>query len=235
MDKFDRIFQIHTILSNRRTPIDAESLMARLECSRATLFRLIGLMKDHLNAPIESKDGGFCYRRGADEQTYQLPGLWFSPTELQALLVMQGVLRDLGGGLLEDQVAAIGKRLDQLMRHRRLNIGEARARIRFPALAARKPGEAFQIAASATLQRKKLWFEYHSRGSNRRSERTVSPQRLVRYREVWYLDAWDDSSNQLRTFSIDRVQRPRVLEEVALDIAKFPLIGTTRFPGMGTT
>ncbi|HEY0723773.1 MAG TPA: HTH domain-containing protein, partial [Pyrinomonadaceae bacterium] len=61
MDKFDRIFQLHSILANRRTPIDVDSLMARLECSRATLYRIVQSMKDYLNAPIEfdSDRGGF--------------------------------------------------------------------------------------------------------------------------------------------------------------------------------
>jgi proteasome accessory factor C len=220
MDKFDRIFQLHSILSNRRTPIDAETLQARLECSRSTLFRIIALMKDHLGAPIEfdSERGGFLYRRSGEEETYELPGLWFSPAELQSLAVMQRMLRDLGGGLLADQVSAITKRLNQLVQHRRLNLGEAAVRLRFPAVASRPAGEAFQVAASATLQRRKLWFEYHARGSDRRSERTVSPQRLTHYREAWYLDAWDDESNELRTFAIERMRRPKVLEATALDV-----------------
>jgi predicted DNA-binding transcriptional regulator YafY len=220
MDKFDRIFQIHSILSNRRTPIDAETLMARLECSRATMFRLIGEMKDILGAPIEfdSERGGFIYKQSAEGQRYELPGLWFSPAELQSLAVMQRMLHDLGGGLLADQLSAITKRLTQLVQHRRLNLGEAAARLRFPGVASRAAGEAFQVAASATLQRCKLWFEYHARGSNRKSERTVSPQRLTHYREAWYLDAWDDASTELRTFSIDRMNRPAVLSDVALDL-----------------
>ena len=57
LDKFDRIFQLHSILANRRTPLDVESLMARLECSRATLFRIIGSMRDHLGAPVEFDAG----------------------------------------------------------------------------------------------------------------------------------------------------------------------------------
>jgi proteasome accessory factor C len=220
MDKFDRIFQLHSILANRRTPIDSETLQARLECSRATLFRIIAVMKDHLGAPIEfdSERGGFWYRRSSTDETYELPGLWFSPAELQSLAVMQRMLRDLGGGLLADQVSAITKRLNQLVQHRRLNLGEAAARLRFPAVASRPAGEAFQVAASATLQRRKLWFEYHSRGSNRRSERTVSPQRLTHYREAWFLDAWDDESDELRTFAIERMQRPKVLDDPALDV-----------------
>ena len=107
MDKFDRIFQLHSILANRRTPIDADSLMARLECSRPTLFRIIATMKDHLNAPIEfdRERGGFMYRRTSAEETYELPGLWFSPAELQSLAVMQRILRDLGGGSLPGEAS----------------------------------------------------------------------------------------------------------------------------------
>lgn len=212
----------HTMIDKdaARTPIDPESLMARLECSRATMFRLIGEMKDILGAPIEfdSERGGFIYKQSAEGPRYELPGLWFSPAELQSLAVMQRMLHDLGGGLLADQLSTITKRLNQLVQHRRLNLGEAAARLRFPGVASRPAGEAFQVAASATLQRRKLWFEYHSRGSNRRSERTVSPQRLTHYREAWYLDAWDDANDELRTFSIDRMTKPRVLDDAAFDL-----------------
>jgi predicted nucleotidyltransferase len=52
VDKFDRIFQLHAILSSRRTPIPLEELMAKLECSKSTLHRAINSLKDHLNAPV---------------------------------------------------------------------------------------------------------------------------------------------------------------------------------------
>lgn len=225
MDKFDRIFQLDAILSNRKTAVDAETLQARLECSRSTLFRIVGLMRDHLGAPIEfdSAQGGFIYRSTPDAPRYELPGLWFSAAELQCLAVVQRLLTDLGGGLLGDQVAIIERRLNQLLSHRRLNLGEAAKRLRFPKVGSRQAGEAFQPIASATLQRKKLWFEYHSRGSNRQSARTVSPQRIVHYRDSWYLDAWDDQSGSLRTFSLDRISRSRVLAEQAMDVAEAEL------------
>jgi len=225
MDKFDRIFQLHSILSSRKTAIALEDLTARLECSRSTLFRIIAAMKDYLGAPIEfdKEAGGFRYRTAPDQESYELPGLWFTPAELQCLAVLQRLVSDLGGGLLGEQVAAIGKRLSQLVAHRRLNLGEAASRLRFPTVAGRAAGAAFHVAASACLQRKKLWFEYHSRGSNRRSERTVSPQRLVHYRDAWYLDAWDEESRELRTFSMDRASRPRVLAAAAKDVPETEL------------
>jgi predicted DNA-binding transcriptional regulator YafY len=77
--------------------------------------------------------------------------------------------------------------------------------------------------AQATLQRKKLWIEYHSRGKDERTERTVSPQRIVHYREAWYLDAWDEGKDALRSFSIERIRRATVLEKQALDVAESDL------------
>lgn len=53
MDKFDRIYELHKILRDQRTPISREDLMRRLECAEPSVYRLIRLLKDHLNAPIE--------------------------------------------------------------------------------------------------------------------------------------------------------------------------------------
>jgi predicted DNA-binding transcriptional regulator YafY len=67
VDKFDRIFQLHTILSSRRTAIPLEDLMARLECSKSTLHRAINSLKDNLNAPVvfDVEAGGYKYDRTA--------------------------------------------------------------------------------------------------------------------------------------------------------------------------
>jgi predicted DNA-binding transcriptional regulator YafY len=55
MDKFDRVYQLHSILAGRKTPISLNDLMDRLECSKATVFRLIATMKDYFGAPIDQK------------------------------------------------------------------------------------------------------------------------------------------------------------------------------------
>jgi proteasome accessory factor C len=220
MDKFDRIFQVHAILASRRTGISLEDLMARLECSKSTLYRAIAVLKDTLHAPVEfdAEAGGFRYAQTKGAEAFELPGLWFTPAELQALAVMQRLLKDVGGGLLTEHLGPLSKRLEELTRHGRLNLGEAASRLRFPAIASRPAGPQFQTAASATLQRKKLWIEYHARGSDERSERTVSPQRITHYRESWFLDAWDEGKDALRSFAIDRILRATVLDEPAIDV-----------------
>jgi proteasome accessory factor C len=224
VDKFDRIFQLHAILASRRTAIPLEDLMARLECSKSTLHRAINTLKDQLNAPVvfDAEAGGYRYGSG-EGKAFELPGLWFTANELQALAIMQRLLKDAGGGLLEEHLGPLARRLHELTEHQRLNLGEAASRLRFPAIGARPPGAAFNPVASATLQRRKLWIEYHSRGKDERSERTVSPQRIVHYREAWYLDAWDESRAALRSFSVDRILRATVLEERAFDVPEAEL------------
>lgn len=199
--------------------------MARLQCSKSTLHRAINALKDNLNAPVvfDAEVGGYKYERNAAGDAYELPGLWFSTTELQALAIMRRLLKDAGGGLLEEHLSALSKRLDELTKHQRLNLGEAASRLRFPSIAGRLAGKAFDTVASATLQRRKLWIEYHARSTNERSERTISPQRITHYRETWYLDAWDEDRAALRSFSIDRILRATVLDTPALDLPEAEL------------
>lgn len=193
--------------------------MARLEGSKSTVLRAISTMKTYLNAPIvfDRSVGGYKYDATTGE-TYELPGLWFNASELQALAIIQRLLQDAGGGILFEHLAPIQSRLEQLTKDRRLNLGEAAARLRFPAIARRAAGTQFNTVASATLQRRKLWMEYHSRSKDEHTERTVSPQRVVHYREAWYVDVWDESKDALRSFSIDRISRASVLDEQALDV-----------------
>jgi predicted DNA-binding transcriptional regulator YafY len=229
VDKFDRIFQLHAILSSRRTAIPLEDLMARLECSKSTLHRAINTLRDQLNAPVvfDAEAGGYKYGSSNDAtgegKAFELPGLWFTANELQALAIMQRLLKDAGGGLLEEHLGPLAKRLDELTHHQRLNLGEAASRLRFPAIGARPAGEAFNTVAAATLQRRKCWLEYHARSTDERSERTVSPQRITHYREAWYLDAWDEKRAALRSFSVDRITKATVLEEAARDVPEAEL------------
>jgi predicted DNA-binding transcriptional regulator YafY len=219
MDKFDRIYQLHSLLDGRRTPVPIDDLMLRLECSEATVFRIIKAMKDYLGAPIEhgGDPPGYRYQLAPEGRAYQLPGLWFSAREIQALALLQRLIHGLGPGLLEEFLSPLAKRLDELMAHKRLSLSAAGSRIRILSLAARPTGNSFEVVASATLQQRKLMFQYRSRSKNEQTDRVVSPQRLVHYRDNWYLDAWDELRRALRSFSIDRIRAPVQLSAAADD------------------
>jgi len=217
VDKFDRIYELHNILRNRRTPISRPDLMERLECSEPTVFRLIRLLKDRLNAPIEwhEEPGGYYYRRDAEGGTWELPGLWFNAKELQALVVFDRLFESLEPGLLGEHLAPLSRRVAELLQHKRLGLAEAARRIRVLGMAARDTGEWFHLVASATLQRRKLRLSYRSRSRDQTTERAVSPQRLVHYRDNWFLDGYCHLRKGLRTFSVDRIESAREIEEAA--------------------
>ena len=94
-------------------------LQERLECSRATIIRVIRDMRDCLGAPIEyDRDAsGYHYNR-ADGQPYELPGLWFNPSELHSLLAVQRLLAELQPGLLESHIAPLRERIERILKVR---------------------------------------------------------------------------------------------------------------------
>lgn len=208
------------VLRNRRTPVPREELLHELECSEPTLYRLIREMRFYLNAPIEWDDErrGYYYKREGESDTYQLPGLWFNSKELQALLVFDRLFEELGPGLLGEHLAALSKRITELLQHKRLGLNEAARRVRVLGMASRPAGRCFQTLASATLQRRKLRIVYHGRARDRVTERVISPQRLVHYRDSWLLDAYCHKRNALRTFSVDRVLEASEIPEAANEI-----------------
>lgn len=220
MDKFDRIHLLHRCLQQARYPVAATTLMARLECSRPTLSRLIGYMRDFLGAPIESDHhhGGYRYAEDAQER-YELPGLWFSPAELFALVSIRQLLKSLQPSLLEAELAPLGKRIDALLARKQFGFGEAAHRVRILAMAGRPvPDGIFQCASEAVFSRRRLEFAYRARADDDETTRTVCPQRLTRYRDNWYLDGWCHKREALRTFALERLGSPRLLPEPATDL-----------------
>ena len=83
MDRFHRYYYLHRILTSRRLPVSRAALERDLECSRATINRIIDELRN-IGAPIEyvRAQNGYRYAPGA---AFELPGIWFSPSELEAL------------------------------------------------------------------------------------------------------------------------------------------------------
>ena len=79
MDKFDRVYQIHQIpLRPYNVCSVAQASRTSGVLSRATVFRLIALLRDYLGAPIVSDGNGYRYAREQGARAYELPGLWFN-------------------------------------------------------------------------------------------------------------------------------------------------------------
>jgi len=220
MSLTERIFSIHRLLHARRAPT-LNSLVEKLEVSRATVKRDIEYMRDRLHAPIryDASVQGYRYHSQPGEPPYELPGLWFSSEEMHALLVMQDMLAQLQSGLLGEPLHPLRKKIESLLEKAPMRQKEVARRFRI--LGARvRPVDSrhFQIVSTATLQRKRLLLRYFSRARNEEGERTVSPQRLIWYNNNWYLVGWCHVREDLRNFALDSVVEARLLPERAIDV-----------------
>jgi predicted DNA-binding transcriptional regulator YafY len=78
--------------------------------------------------------------------------------------------------------------------------------------------ECFQTVAGALLQRNCLHISYHGRGNDETSQREISPQRLIHYRDNWYLDAYCHTRNALRSFAVERITAAKALPQRCRDV-----------------
>jgi proteasome accessory factor C len=224
MDRFDRIYALDRLFRQARRPIPLKVLMEKMECSRATLFRTMEDLRDHLGAPLvydRARDGHW-YDPQAEHQ-YELPGLWFNASELYAMLIIQHLLSTLRPGLLEGQLAPFRSRIEHILQSEGFGNSELPKRVRILQMSARPEGEWFGAVASALVRRKRLHIRYHGRERDEITERDVSPQRLVYYRDNWYLDAWCHERKGLRSFAVDRIRQCATLDYAAKEIGQSEL------------
>ena len=227
MSKVERLYHLHNILSQRRTPISRQDLMERLECSQATLYRLVAELRDYLGAPLEQDpdNRGFYYDRSYD-QPFELPGIWISPAELQALLTARQVLGNVQPGLLEGELQSLQGRISSLLQKKGVDADEGQSRIHIQAVAGRAvPEHLFQDVMGALIGRQQLHIRYHGRRKDDVSERAISPQRLTQYRNSWYLDAWCHKADGLRSFSLERISELKLLDDIAKDVPEEVMTG----------
>ena len=221
MDRFDRIYGLHRIFRSARRPVPRKTLEEKLECSRATVNRAIEDLRDLLWAPLryDRERNGYYYDEKDGEYPYELPGLWFNASELYALLATQKLLAGVEPGLLDGFIAPLRKRIEHILANECLGKGDVERRVRILSMASRAtPPDAFTTVAGALMQRRRLAIVYHGRERDAATERTVSPQRLVHYRDNWYLDAWCHTRRGLRSFSLDRIRKAAGTGAAAADV-----------------
>ena len=225
MDRFDRIYQLDYIIKNSRLPVSKSTLENQLECSRSTVERAIEDLRDHLGAPLvyDRKLNGYHYLE-SDGSRYELPGLWFNSAELFALLASQQLLRDIQPGLLEDPIKPLTNRIKDLLSNAQLGHENLEQRVKLIQQASRKVDKTlFQKIITAIATRKKIQCTYHARGTDEITNRTLSPQRVVHYRDNWYLDAWCHKREALRTFAVEKLLSCGLLTNDAIDIEQSQL------------
>lgn len=236
MSQLDRIARINVLLSARRL-VPRKVLLEELEVSPATLKRDIAFLRDAMNTPIvwDRELGG--YRLDRSQTTgaqIEVPNMWFSDKEIHAILTMQHLLANLDpGGLLAPHVEPLMMRLNTMLSAAKDPTEEIRRRVLIVGVGKRSMKLAhFENIGAALLRRQRLHIRYFARGRGEESEREISPQRLVHYRENWYLDAWCHLRGALRNFAVDSLREAQILDQTAKDVSEKAL-DTALGPGYG--
>jgi predicted DNA-binding transcriptional regulator YafY len=111
------------------------------------------------------KDRGGYYLDRSNLST-ELPGLWFSPEELVALLTIQRLIEQLQPGLVGLKLKPLQKKLTDLLQAKGFGEPEMANRVRMTFAGKRRlEPKAFQAVALATIARKRLSISHFNRQS----------------------------------------------------------------------
>lgn len=190
----------------------APELARRLGVDERTARRYVEHLVD-LEIPVwaeRGRHGGYRLAPG-----FRLPPLMF--TDEEALAVMLGLVAGRRSRLPAVSATATEAAIAKIRRVLPRPLGE-----RLDALiettgftAAEQAAEPAQVAvlllvAEAARDRRPIAFDYTDR-HGRRSRRTVEPHGVVAHDGRWYLSGADAASGEVRTFRLDRMERPTQL------------------------
>jgi hypothetical protein len=167
-------------------------------------------LRSRLNASIiyDRFLGGYKFENPGDVDKVEMTGLWFSEKEATALVLMQHLLSSLDqGGLIGPHIEPLTSIIDGILGQSETTTKELRKRIKVLGMGSRKNSiENFSEVGTALLKRNRLVIQYYAKSKGEETEREISPQRLIFYRENWYLDAYCHMREGLRSFAVDGIR-----------------------------
>ncbi len=206
MRRADRLFDIIQVL-RRRKLTTARQLAESLEVSERTIYRDI---RDLMGSgvPIDGEAGvGYVLRRGFD-----LPPLMLTPTEIEALVLGARIVASAGDAELAAAAEDALVKVEAVLPDRLRDLAETTPL--YAAIGRETPRSGVDMAAlrSALRHRRKIRFGY-VKLNGETTHRTVRPLCLVYYGPIWLLVAWCELRIDFRSFRIDRIADPEILDE----------------------
>ena len=213
-----RLYAYKALFEAKRLVTRAD-MMEVAEVSLATFKRDIAKLRDQMGMPILFDKDRAGYYLDRNNLSTEMPGLWFNPEELVALLTIQRLIEQLEPGLVGLKLRPLQKKLTDLLEAKGLGEAEIAKRVRMTFAGKRQLElKAFEQVALATISRKQVKVTHLNRERAERVERTISPQELVHYRDNWYIDAWCHLRNGIRSFGLDAIEDVQILESVAKQV-----------------
>ena len=209
MQRAERLFQLLTLLRNRRTVMTAKQLSEHLQVSERTVYRDVQSLSLS-GVPVEG-EAGVGYRLS---HRYQLPPLMFDRHEVEALLLGARMVSSWGDTHMAVQAKqAIQKILSVLPDH--LRHSDENLPLLVPHM---EDVQKFYTAHSQPIReairaRQRVNIIY-TRADTQESQRVIEPLGLIFWGKVWTLVAWCQLRIDYRTFRLDRIKSLNVLADI---------------------
>ena len=214
MSDLERLFKIKSMIT-RHGYVPKQDFLDKLEISTSTFKRDLEYLRDRMNSPIvfDRYHGGYGFEKNVKDPHKEMPGLWFSQSEATALALMEHLLSSLDkSGLLGPHIEPLRNVIDGILEPDTPS-KELRKRIKVLGMFNRQSSvDCFGDVGNALLKRRRIKMIYYSKGKDETTEREVSPQRLIFYRDNWYLDAYCHLRSDLRSFAVDGIRSVEILE-----------------------
>jgi predicted DNA-binding transcriptional regulator YafY len=209
MQRAERLFQLLTLLRNRRTVMTARQMSEQLDVSERTIYRDIQSLTLS-GVPVEG-EAGVGYRLS---HRYQLPPLMFDRHEVEALLLGARMVNSWGDSeMAANAKQAMQKILAVLPEH--LRHSDESLPLLVPHM---EDVQKFYTAHSQPVReairaKRCVQIEY-TRADEQASSRIVEPLGLIFWGKVWTLVAWCQLRHDYRTFRLDRIQSLTATDDI---------------------
>lgn len=207
------LYKLYQLLLQRHTPISPQDLAYELECSERTVKRYVKDLRTYFDTPILTKRGQGYVLDGRSELV-ELSGQWFSTRVLEVLLLLHLLLSRMAPKSLQILTRPLLEKVELHLNRSTTQRTFPTERIRILSSHQRNLKDGvLQSVVGALTDNKQVEITYESSATSSKSTRRLSIQRMVYYRDRWYMDAWDDEREALRTFALDRVREISTLED----------------------
>lgn len=205
LQRLERCMEIDRRIRDGQYP-NPNQLAEHFGVSRRAIFDDRTFMIDRMGAPIEfdrDRDGWYY-----TDETWSLASVIVTEGELLAFFLSVEISkRYLGTGLEKTLRSAVEKLSKTIKGAITVDLETLRSHYSFsgPSLLVENE-QALIDLHHAIADSRRVWMRYYTASRNEHTERVVHPYHLINIRGDWYLVAYDEFRQELRSFSIARIE-----------------------------
>ncbi len=208
MPSYQRVAQLYQVMTSSRQAIPLTQLCESLDTSPATIKRLISFLRHDLqmNIVFDSEHGG--YRIATDERsTRHAIGPLHNSKEISDLFTTCLIAEKLVPNLFNCTGESIRNQLRQSLgaKAKKLNDLSDRVCVIAPQKRTVSPQD-FADLVVALRDQIRITIYYRELGGSGGASHTVSPYRLILYRNNWHLAGWCHQDHTLKVLAAERIK-----------------------------